>query len=309
VGARAYPLIENYARSVTASIVEIGGERGEGSTSFFQRFAAKKEVPFHTVDMVNTGYTGERWLREVFPAKQERVSFAYLDNFDWTFETFKSEPWLLQQVADYAKAGIVMNNANSMAAHLEQTQLLEPFAATDCAILFDDTWRLPDGPWTGKGGTAIPWLLSRGWRILESVRPCPETLDGFALVARGTWHKRVVIRKPWQRSWKTGDAHRDFAAVAVGAAHRLRQGQTLVLYGMGQNGQTLMRPLLAAGVPVAYIDDQFEGDIEAPRLRVEDLGPQHAVLITPDSHETILARLKPRPVAALWRPIDLLGES
>ncbi len=176
LGARAYPLIDNYAGSVTSSIIEIGGERGEGSTSFFQRFADRLRVPFHTVDMVNTGYTGERWLREVFPGKREKVSFAYLDNFDWTFETFKRESWLLQQIADYASAGIVMNNANSMAVHLEQTQLLEPFAAADCAVLFDDTWQTPDGPWTGKGGTAIPWLLSRGWRVLETVRACPETL-------------------------------------------------------------------------------------------------------------------------------------
>lgn len=306
MGARAYPLVENYARSISASIIEIGGERGEGSTSFLQRFAEKKEVPFHTVDMVNTGMTGEQWLRDVFPTKKERISFAYLDNFDWTFETFKTEPWLLKQIADYASAGIVMNNANSMAAHLEQTQLLEPFAANNCAILFDDTWRLPDGPWTGKGGTAIPWLLSRGWRILEGVRPCPETLDGFALVARGQWNRRTVVRKPWRHEWKSGDLNRDFAAVAVAAAHRLAPGQTLVLYGMGQNGQTLMRLLLAAGVPVAYIDDRLDGDIDAPRLRVDDLGSRHIVLITPDSHEAMLARVKSRPVAAVWCPADLL---
>lgn len=307
MGARVYPLIDNYARSVTASIVEIGGERGEGSTSYFQRFADRHGVPFHTVDMVNTGMTGEQWLREVFPKMGERVSFAYLDNFDWTFESFKNEPWLLEQAAVYAKAGVVMNNDNSMAAHLEQTQLLEPFADKNCAILFDDTWRLPDGPWTGKGGTAVPWLLGRGWRVLESVRPCPEALEGFALIARGEWNKRVVVRKPRQRRWKAGDAYRDFAAVAVGAAHRLRPGQTLVLYGMGKNGQVLMRLLLAAGVPVAYIDDTLDGDIDAPRLGLEDLGPRHAVLITPDSHEDIMARVKSRPVETVWRPVDLLA--
>lgn len=308
MGARAYTLVDNYAPSIAASIVEIGGERGEGSTSFLKHFAQRRGVPFHTVDMVNTGMTGEAWLQDVFPALNERIAFAYLDNFDWTFETFKNEPWLKQQIADYAKAGIAMTNANSMAVHLEQTQRLLPFAADDCAILFDDTWQLPDGTWTGKGGTAIPWILARGWRILESVRPSPEPLDGFALIARGTWNRRTVVRKPWRRSWQAGDLNRDFAPIAVAAAHRLNPGQTLVLYGLGRNGQTLMRLLLAAGVPVAFIDDRFEGEVDAPRLKLDDLGKHHAVLITPDSHEDILSRVRQRPVAAIWRPADLLPQ-
>jgi hypothetical protein len=307
LGARAYTLVEHYASSIRASIVEIGGERGEGSTSFLRRFAEQRGVRFHTVDMVNTGMTGEAWLRRVFPTLNERIAFAYLDNFDWTFETFKNEPWLLEQVADYAKAGIAMTNANSMAVHLEQTQLIEPFAADDCAILFDDTWQLPDGPWTGKGGTAIPWLLSRGWRVLETVRPSPEPLDGFALVARGSWERRAVVRKPWRRAWQAGDLSRDFAPVAIAAAHRLAPGHTLVLYGMGRNGQTLMRMLLAAGVPVAFIDDHFDGEVDAPRLRLEDLGPRHAVLVTPDASEPILSRLRSCHISAVWRPEDLFA--
>lgn len=306
MGARAYTLVDNYSRSINASIVEIGGERGEGSTSFLQRFAHRKGVPFHTVDMVNTGMTGEQWCREVLPGLNERVGFAYLDNFDWTFETFKHEPWVHEQRAAYARAGVELTNANSLAAHLEQTQLIEPFAADDCAILYDDTWQTPDGQWTGKGGTAIPWLLSRGWRILETVRPCPEALDGFALIARGNWHRRVAIRKPWKPSWKAGDINRDFAPIAIAAANRLRPNQTLVLYGMGKNGQTLMRLFLASGIPVAYIDDDLDGDIDAPRLSVNDLGPSHCVLITPDSSEAMFNRVKSKPVAAIWRPVDLL---
>lgn len=186
MGARAYPLIENYARSVTASIIEIGGERGEGSTSFLRAFAERKSIPFHTVDMVNTGMTGEDWLRQVFPAKRERVSFAYLDNFDWTYESIRNEPWLLKQIDDYAKAGVVMNNDNSMAVHLEQTQLLEPFAAEDCAILFDDTWPLPGGRWTGKGGRRSPGCWPAAgvfWSLSHPVRKR----------SRGTYSSRGAI--------------------------------------------------------------------------------------------------------------------
>ena len=101
MGAQAYGLIEQVPFLPSECVVELGSERGEGSTRYFVEFCGGGGIPFYTVDPDrNGGYatalelarthafcmTGEDFLREVFPSFELRIKFAYLDNFDWSWE-------------------------------------------------------------------------------------------------------------------------------------------------------------------------------------------------------------------------------
>lgn len=50
---------------------------------------------------------------------------------------------------------------------LVECQLAAPHIRADGLLVIDDcVWK--EGHWTGKGGTAVPWLLENGWRIAYS---------------------------------------------------------------------------------------------------------------------------------------------
>ena len=107
------------------------------------------------------------------------VSFAYLDNFDWIWEAHQNEQWILDQIQDYAKKNVVMNNLNSQLAHLRQSMKLLPNFEDRCAVLFDDTWRRWDGCYDGKGGAAVPFLLTHGFKDIS-----PDMDKDYVLLGR-----------------------------------------------------------------------------------------------------------------------------
>jgi len=112
--------------------------------------------------------TGEQFLAEVFPTFDLKVKFAYLDNFDWAWESWgENHPTAEHLKSIYANLGLELSNANSQKAHLEQAQLVEQHAAPGCVVLLDDTWGRPNGSWAGKGGTAVPWLLENGYALMH----------------------------------------------------------------------------------------------------------------------------------------------
>ena len=165
-------------------VLEIGTNRGEGSTPWLWEFCFRNGLDFHTVDinpercqegkkeiptlnvhcmkgeefLVNTGYM---------------ISAAYLDNFDWIWEFNKYQDtqkpdWIHIQVEEYKRLGIEMNNHNSQMAHLMQSMMIENLAAERCIIIFDDTWKYGEyGSYTGKGGAAVPYLLAKRFEIIE----------------------------------------------------------------------------------------------------------------------------------------------
>lgn len=89
-------------------IVEIGSERGEGSTAYFAQLAKKHNVEFHTVDILDhskdkvndTNITwhvadGATWCRDEYPKINKKISVMYLDNFDYIFnkDTIHNPVW------------------------------------------------------------------------------------------------------------------------------------------------------------------------------------------------------------------------
>jgi len=191
MGARNHHLIVDYLDKLKGSIVEIGAGRGEGSTDFFAGLVASRpDLIFHSVDfdpiahkvigkyaarisnMYGHQMLGEDFLTDILKPSGERVAWAYLDNFDWIHDPNSELPdWIKHQVEHYKKFDLVMNNENSQRAHLKQAQLIADMAADYCVIHFDDTRLVPayeDIPrhFDGKGGTAVPWLVSQGWKVL-----------------------------------------------------------------------------------------------------------------------------------------------
>ena len=111
---------------------------------------------------------GEDFLDYVFPQMQKTVAFAYLDNFDWTWPN--TWPIHVEEQTNLYKdtLNLELSNVNSQAAHLAQTELLLPFMSDRSIFLFDDTYT-ENGKLTGKGGTAVPFLLEQGWTVIPSV--------------------------------------------------------------------------------------------------------------------------------------------
>jgi hypothetical protein len=182
MGDCAYTLVRDLDTDWSfGSIVEVGSERGEGSTAFFEEFAKQKGTPFFSVDMDIAPHeaakaicgarayrmTGERFFAEEFHKFGLNIHFLYLDNFDWSWGGDEGKQIQDAQSVDYTRNGLVLNNANSQLAHCVQAALATQFMPKGY-ILFDDTWKDGD-QWTGKGGTAVPMLLNRGFVVARAM--------------------------------------------------------------------------------------------------------------------------------------------
>lgn len=187
MGARKHHYILEHLDQLKGSLVEIGAGRSEGSTDFYAGLAAgKPDLQYHSVDFDPEAMTvmksyadrianmhayqmlGEKFLQEVFPGLNEQIAYAYLDNFDWIFVPIP--PWVESQIRRYREFDLVLNNENSQLAHYNQTKLIVEHAADRCIIQFDDTFVVRDEKeqtiYSGKGGTAVPYLVSLGWRVV-----------------------------------------------------------------------------------------------------------------------------------------------
>jgi hypothetical protein len=171
--------------------VEIGSERGEGSTINILAQAKKFGIVLHTVDvsswcleniqdpdLVCHVGTGSTWTKEVYPGIGKKISFLHLDNFDWNWKPERTPDWIQKQIDQYRNEfGLVMNNQRCQQEHLAQAVNLLPWLDHDCLVALDDTY-LFRGVWTGKGGAVVPFLKIHGFRITH-------TNDSGTVLARG----------------------------------------------------------------------------------------------------------------------------
>jgi hypothetical protein len=197
MGARSHHYILQHLNELEGSIVEIGCGRGEGSTDFyaglvvgitkFKHHAVDFDIQPYTVakayaDQIPNSsahmMTGEHFLESVFPLLNEKICYAYLDNFDFNYDPDNEQPWINEQVNRYAEYGISMNNENSKLAHLTQTKLLLPHCAKKCIIHLDDTF-YNGYNWNGKGGTAVPFLLEQNWKLVYNNYATTVALANF----------------------------------------------------------------------------------------------------------------------------------
>jgi len=205
MGAEAHGMIRNYIPQFKGDcIIEIGC--GESSRELFD-IAKQGNQKFIGVDPsrrhIKTWYDdpdfiyiddmyGQDYLKEVFPSTGLKISAAYLDNFDWTWEPKlyreKQEPeWIHQQIMEYKAAGVEMNNVNSSVVHLQQVIEIEKYAADDCVVLFDDTWfDYHHDCFIGKGAGGVYYLLAKGWDIILKNKEYDTTFGpAIAIQKRG----------------------------------------------------------------------------------------------------------------------------
>lgn len=183
MGEKLYDISVKYASLLDqekACIVEIGSERGEGSTDYLSQLARDKSTELYTVDIVENDIpekvhlkkftmTGEDFLENQFSKLDRRIAILYLDNFDWIWDESNVPDWIRNQISFYQTKGLTMNNVNSTITHMRQMILAEPFLCDKALVICDDTFYLfGPGTYAGKCSAVVYYLLSKGWRIAES---------------------------------------------------------------------------------------------------------------------------------------------
>lgn len=164
-------------------MVEIGTTRetvpGQGSTRQLALLCAREGFDFVTVDMdprnsrkamrmfrqIGLPFQavtskGEDWLAS-YPAQ---IDFVFLDAYDFD-HGMHSE---LRQERYERYLGARIDEAACHQMHLDCAQALIDRLSPDGLICFDDTWTDPEGQWTAKGTTAMPFLLRNGFKVIEA---------------------------------------------------------------------------------------------------------------------------------------------
>jgi hypothetical protein len=185
MGAAKFTLIEKCLAGLDVagkvSVIEVGTEhqgRGDGSTRYLHAYCASHGIDFYTCDIDPIVAS---WGKQLTPNAVcsrgedfitgfmgKPIAFAYLDNFDWCYPGVENVPKVLAQAARYRDVhGIERTNVNSQLAHLKQAEALLSKLHSTAFILFDDTHLGTNGLYEGKGGTAVPFMLSHGMRLIE----------------------------------------------------------------------------------------------------------------------------------------------
>lgn len=176
-----FELIHKYSDkiNITDDLLEIGSDRGEGSTGVLASIAVSNNKILHSVDMnakiisrnsnkykeqpvIFYNTKGEDFLDQHSHLK---FSIVLLDNFDWNWAPLEAtEDYILEQMKEYETIyNLTMTNINSQQAHLVQALKLTNMLAKQCVVVCDDTFINRQGTYDGKCGAAIPYLLTLGF--------------------------------------------------------------------------------------------------------------------------------------------------
>lgn len=198
MGARAYRLFDSVKELPRNScIVEIGSQRGEGSTDYFIELARKLKVPLYTVDINYEVYiwiahkthaflmSGEEFFERVLPNIGSKIGICYMDGFDWIWQGMDGRDFILAQKEEYKNLGFELHNDASQKSHVRQCQAIVDFKMDyiGTRILFDDTWPTREG-YDGKGGSAVPYLLGKGYEVIDQVPVAEEDQQGYVLLEK-----------------------------------------------------------------------------------------------------------------------------
>jgi len=169
LGSRGFELAAGLEYQPGEVILEVGADRDEGSTPFLAGIGP----PVVVVDVDRGACDRVRGLggvvalhglaEQVLVGFPNPIRFAWLDGHDWPYEGPEYPPGCWdEQERQYRDRGQDYSQAASQVSHLRIAELIAYHVAPGGIVAFDDTWLGTHG-WDGKGGTAIPHLLGRGF--------------------------------------------------------------------------------------------------------------------------------------------------
>lgn len=162
--------------------LEIGTERGDKSTPMLGMLAKHYNKKLYSIDIdpvvymdavakysngpYNVEFINQKG-EDFLAATDKKFTLVLLDNFDWIWNPLNIDHFIVAQQENYKNnLNMEMNNINSQSTHLIQAIALEPKLTRRAIIVCDDTMFLPEqGIYSGKCGAAIPYLLSKGFRV------------------------------------------------------------------------------------------------------------------------------------------------
>jgi hypothetical protein len=188
MGTKIFSLLEKHMPAATNGVfVEIGSDRGEGSTQYLANLAKIHGTRLISVDISNYAQrhhqtvidnvdfvieTGSTWAKN-FAQTHTSIALLYLDNFDYMYDIndANTNEITKKQIQDYAIRGIEMNNESCQIEHMKQLLALYNSFNQDTVIMFDDTYKFNDC-WIGKCGPCVTYLLCQGYEVLEWTTDC-----------------------------------------------------------------------------------------------------------------------------------------
>lgn len=182
MGTKPYSKLENINLSVDQNniVLEIGSERGEGSSLWLYQWAKQHNIEFYSVDVEHgqrerehpeinwiVASSGSDWCKNTLPGLGKKIKVLYLDNFDWIWEPEDISWWIQGQIDSYAQRGVIMNNQNCQEEHRLQLEYCLPYLDEQSVVIMDDTYYKNGNihHLTGKCATAIPLLLENGFKL------------------------------------------------------------------------------------------------------------------------------------------------
>lgn len=181
-----YKKIDQYFEpSARGVLVEIGSDRGEGSTSHLAALATIHQKKLITVDVLpdaqlklanqfdNVEFvvsSGSDWADD-FAYNCCDIDLLYLDNFDYIWDINNVRPAIQMQMHEYSQRGVAMTNQACQVEHLRQLMLLYCCLTPKAVVAFDDTYCWNDC-WIGKCGPAVVYLLASGWKVVDQTLDC-----------------------------------------------------------------------------------------------------------------------------------------
>ena len=161
-------------------LVEVGCSReiieGQHSTAQLASFARQHGITFAGIDLDpdniealrrEFGDQGRHWILgkgEVVLAEWTTpMAGLYLDAYDFWHRSHSE----IRETVYRTTYGAEINDVACHQMHLEAVRLGSRHLLSGGVLCIDDTW-LDSGQWAGKGALAVPWLLERGWSMVEA---------------------------------------------------------------------------------------------------------------------------------------------
>ena len=195
---RAIELFENIGAVESSTVwLEIGSERGEGSTLALAGQAQRWGTVLHSVDISDSCYRnvrhpalichvsrGSDWAKNYGINIDRSISLLHLDNFDCIWDVYNIQKYIRDQIKSYAdNFGEIMNNRRCQIEHLLQVLHLQSWLSPDCMVVMDDTY-LYNGSWTGKCGAAAVYLEIQGFELVHTDNGGTIMVKGFNKLSR-----------------------------------------------------------------------------------------------------------------------------